>query len=70
MNVKIIVVSVVLVVGYIVFQQYKARDNEEQRQKSDRFLVENSQKPGVITTASGLQYKVIRQGEGGQAFNQ
>ncbi len=64
MNVKIIAALVVLVVGFLVFQQYKARGNEEQRQKSDRFLAENSQKPGVVTTASGLQYKVIKQGEG------
>ena len=64
MNVKIIAVLAVLVVGYIVFQQYKARDDEAQRQKSDSFLVENSKKPGVVTTASGLQYKVIKQGEG------
>jgi FKBP-type peptidyl-prolyl cis-trans isomerase len=29
-----------------------------------RFLAENGQKPGVVTTASGLQYKVLREGQG------
>ncbi|MFH0735144.1 MAG: FKBP-type peptidyl-prolyl cis-trans isomerase [bacterium] len=29
-----------------------------------KFLAENSKKPGVITTASGLQYKVIKSGSG------
>lgn len=28
------------------------------------FLAENAKKPGVVTTASGLQYKVLREGSG------
>jgi FKBP-type peptidyl-prolyl cis-trans isomerase FklB len=28
------------------------------------FLAENAKKPGVVTTASGLQYKVLREGGG------
>ena len=34
------------------------------RQADMKFLAENARKPGVITTASGLQYQVIRQGSG------
>ena len=30
----------------------------------NKFLAENAKKPGVKTTASGLQYEVIKQGEG------
>jgi len=30
----------------------------------EKFLAENKSKPGVQTTASGLQYEVIRQGTG------
>ena len=33
-------------------------------EKETTFLNENGQKPGVITTESGLQYKVIREGIG------
>lgn len=33
-------------------------------EKETTFLNENGQKPGVMTTASGLQYKVIREGIG------
>ncbi len=32
--------------------------------KGEKFLEDNAQKEGVVTTASGLQYKVIQQGEG------
>ena len=33
-------------------------------QKGKKFLAENATKEGVITTKSGLQYKVLVQGEG------
>ncbi|HRJ07679.1 MAG TPA: FKBP-type peptidyl-prolyl cis-trans isomerase [Prosthecobacter sp.] len=32
--------------------------------KGQKFLEDNAAKEGVVTTASGLQYKVIRAGEG------
>ena len=34
------------------------------REAGRKFLAENKQKEGVITTPSGLQYKVLKQGEG------
>lgn len=33
-------------------------------EKGMAFLAENAKKPGVVTTASGLQYKVITEGKG------
>lgn len=30
----------------------------------EKFLAENAKKPGVVTTASGLQYRVVRKGTG------
>jgi len=38
------------------------------REKADalKFLAENGKKPAVITTASGLQYQVLKQGKGPQ----
>ena len=39
----------------------QARANQE---KGDKFLAENGKKPGVVTTASGLQYQVLTQGNG------
>ncbi len=32
--------------------------------ESEKFLAENKKKPGVITTASGLQYQIIKEGNG------
>ncbi len=37
---------------------------EENRQKEDEFLAANKNKEGVITLASGLQYQILKKGEG------
>lgn len=37
---------------------------EENHKKAAEYLAANAKKPGVKTTASGLQYKVIREGSG------
>ncbi len=61
-----------------VMQAYQAEQQAKQQQafeklaaenkaRSDAFLAENAKKEGVVTTASGLQYKVIRQGTGPNA---
>ena len=34
------------------------------QQEGDAFLAANGKKPGVVTTASGLQYQVLKQGSG------
>lgn len=38
---------------------------QKRKEQNQQFLVENARKPGVITTTSGLQYRVIEQGGGG-----
>jgi len=35
-------------------------------QSNEKFLADNAQQPGVVTTASGLQYKVLAAGHGKQ----
>lgn len=37
---------------------------EANHSAASKFLAENSKKPGVVTTASGLQYKVLKEGAG------
>jgi FKBP-type peptidyl-prolyl cis-trans isomerase len=39
-------------------------DAEHHKQESMKFLSENRQKPDVITTPSGLQYQVLKEGGG------
>lgn len=38
--------------------------NETLRKAGEKFLAENAQKEGVVTTASGLQYKILKEGNG------
>ncbi len=49
-------------------QTFVTRIQEEetaaQKEEGDKFLAENKTKPGVITTASGLQYQVVTEGTG------
>ncbi|MCL2194204.1 MAG: FKBP-type peptidyl-prolyl cis-trans isomerase [Treponema sp.] len=40
------------------------RRNEVSRQAETEFLAENATRPGIIVTASGLQYEVIIEGDG------
>ncbi|HEX9759235.1 MAG TPA: FKBP-type peptidyl-prolyl cis-trans isomerase [Nitrospiria bacterium] len=43
----------------------KAKEQAEKNQKEgEKFLAENKKKKGVVTLASGLQYKVIKKGKG------
>ena len=36
------------------------------REAGEKFLAENGKKKGVVTTASGLQYEVLKEGNGGK----
>jgi FKBP-type peptidyl-prolyl cis-trans isomerase FklB len=47
-------------------QTVAAKKNEAE---SEKFLAENKAKEGVKTTASGLQYKVLKEGNGAQPKN-
>lgn len=51
--------------------QMRAKEEEKMKQageankkEGEAFLAANKSKPGVVTTASGLQYKVLKQGTG------
>jgi FKBP-type peptidyl-prolyl cis-trans isomerase FklB len=46
-------------------QAERARElGEKNKKEGDTFLAENKKKPGVKTTASGLQYKILKEGKG------
>jgi FKBP-type peptidyl-prolyl cis-trans isomerase FklB len=46
------------------YQALMDEKSAEGRKAGEAFLVENAKKAGVTTTASGLQYEVIKMGEG------
>ncbi|MDR2233129.1 MAG: FKBP-type peptidyl-prolyl cis-trans isomerase [Tannerella sp.] len=45
-------------------EEYTRKAAEAAKEAETRFLAENKSKEGVITTESGLQYKVLKLGEG------
>jgi FKBP-type peptidyl-prolyl cis-trans isomerase len=45
-------------------QQKQAELGDKSKAEGEAFLVENGKKEGVVTTASGLQYKIITEGKG------
>ena len=45
-------------------QAKQAVAGEKNKKEADEFLAKNKAKPGVVTTASGLQYEVITEGTG------
>jgi FKBP-type peptidyl-prolyl cis-trans isomerase FklB len=47
-------------------EQKQKELGEKNKTEGAKFLEENKKKPGVKTTASGLQYKVIKEGTGAQ----
>ena len=46
------------------FEELEAKLNAENIEKGKNFLLENAKRPGVVTLASGLQYEVIKEGNG------
>jgi FKBP-type peptidyl-prolyl cis-trans isomerase FklB len=46
------------------FNKMRTRKGEKNLKDAESFLKENGTKDGVITTASGLQYKIIQEGTG------
>ena len=58
------------VLGVYMQKQYEQRTSESKKvaevnkKEGDAFLSENKTKPGIVTTASGLQYQVVQEGTG------
>jgi len=47
-----------------MIQGSRAAEGAANKAAADKFLAENGKLPGVITTASGLEYKILRPGTG------
>ncbi len=63
---KILLPLVILVVaGFFIYRTWTTgKSADENFAKGQAFLAENGQKPGVVTTPSGLQYLVLEKGSG------
>jgi len=42
----------------------RAKMGEKNKKEGEAFLAANKSKPGVVTTASGLQYQILKEGKG------
>jgi FKBP-type peptidyl-prolyl cis-trans isomerase len=47
-----------------MFSMANATSSEENKAAGAAFLTENAKKENIVTTASGLQYEILTQGEG------
>ena len=47
-----------------MFSMANAKTPEENKAAGEAFLAANAKNPGVVTTASGLQYQIITEGTG------
>ncbi len=63
-NYRVIAFLTVILVGYTMFSMANATSAEENQAAGIAFLAENTKKDNIMTTASGLQYEVIIEGEG------
>ncbi len=45
-------------------QQLKAEKSAKNKAAGEQFLAENKKKPGVVTLPSGLQYQILKEGNG------
>ncbi|WGS85887.1 FKBP-type peptidyl-prolyl cis-trans isomerase [Methylomonas sp. UP202] len=54
------------IIGFVMFSMANATTPAENLAAGEAFLAENAKKPGIVTTASGLQYQVVTEGSGAQ----
>ncbi|RYV03442.1 peptidylprolyl isomerase [Shewanella sp. OPT22] len=64
MKMLLAVVVIAMVVFYFFTQSQNSEQAKQNLAQGKAFLAENKTKEGVITTNSGLQYKVLHKGDG------
>jgi len=60
----VIVFLATLLIGITMFSMANATSPEENQAAGEAFLAENATKENIVTTASGLQYEILTEGEG------
>jgi FKBP-type peptidyl-prolyl cis-trans isomerase len=61
---SIISIFTALLIGFTMFSIANATTPEENKKAGIEFLAKNAKKDKIITTASGLQYEIIKEGIG------
>ena len=63
--IKLILALIIgLGIGFSGYFMDKTESPEVSKAKGEAFLAENAKKDNIITTASGLQYEILKKGEG------
>jgi len=60
----IVIAVIAFFIGFIMFPMANATSPEDNKIAGEAFLAENGKKPGIVTTASGLQYQILQEGSG------
>lgn len=60
----IIVFLAAILIGITMISMANATSPEENQAAGEAFLAENATKENIVTTASGLQYEILTEGEG------
>lgn len=61
---RVIATLTALVIGFVMFSMANATTPAENKAAGEKFLTDNAQNAGVITTGTGLQYLVFSEGTG------
>ena len=61
---RVIAILSAFLIGFVMFSMANATTPAENQAASEKFLAENAQNEGIVTTASGLQYLVFTEGTG------
>ena len=61
---RVIAILSAFLIGFVMFSMANATTPAENQAASEKFLTENAQNEGIVTTASGLQYLVLTEGTG------
>ncbi len=65
---RVIIIAVIVIIAFFIFKRLTddRKTVAENVQEGQAFLASNAQEEGVVTTNSGLQYKVLEAGSGEQ----
>jgi FKBP-type peptidyl-prolyl cis-trans isomerase FkpA len=61
---QVLLIATVLFIGFTMFSMANATTPAENKAAGAAFLAENAKKPNIVSTASGLQYEVLKPGTG------